>query len=199
MRTKMQRNTRPGGKTAWLGLALGAGLLLAAAVPGRADNFNITNTLAPGTVSGFPTNVVAAGGVGQGTGGPIGMQNNGLAGFWFTGLPVLTNGGAASVTITLLRSQAVAPPQVTYGTNAWSNNGTVLLASDWETFSNQPVPLVLTIPVTGTNAINWQTNLPEMLVYGANWLGVGSVTVAGATLTNCACGLAKKIIPTRWP
>ena len=165
----------------------------------RADSFNITNILVPGTVAGFPTNVPTSGGIGQGTGGGVSLANNAMAGFYFTGLPIITNGGTDTIQFTLVRSGVSSPPGVTYGTNNWSANNPVLLASDWETYSNQVVPLVFTIPVNGTNAIHWWTNIPDAWVYSAQWIGVGQIVTTGCTITNAAAGVAKKIVPTRWP
>lgn len=155
-----------------MGLKAGVCVAAALALPawGGGESFNITNVLVGGTpLQGFPTNTVATNGIGQATGGAVSTANYEQAGFYFTGLPILTNGGSDSVTFTLVRAWSANPPGVTYGTNNWSANNPVLLASDWETYTNATPPIVLTVPVNGTNAIAWYTNLLSFQIGRSGW------------------------------
>lgn len=182
----------------------------------QADSFNCTNFIPSGSpvtpqvLAGyggiFPTN--AAGTL---TGGAISVANQEWAGFFFQAQGVCTNTanpiGAGNIYVSLTRSLASNPPGVTTGTNGATGNTTVLLASDWESSGVVngsvvfPNTILLTIPVSGTNAITWSTNLDRWTLGGAQWVGISGITnsCTNMFLTNVVIGLNKKIIPIRFP
>jgi hypothetical protein len=195
-----QQNGRPWGVKLLIGLL---GLVSGGfSTSGRADNFNVTNCVASGvSLVSWPTNTLGTNGLPQLTGGAISVANQERAGFFFQCLP-LTNTNT-SVIVTLVRSAVGNPPAVAWGTNAWSGSSLAMVQNDWESPSNGVTPIVLTIPVQGTNLFNWFTNLNDTLIGEANWIGVYSITNsnpgANSVLTNVFMGLNKKILPIRYP
>jgi hypothetical protein len=168
--------------------------MAAIVAPALADSFNVTNCVANGvSITSWPTNSAGTNGLNQLTGGPISVANQEWAGFWFQCLPVA--GSNSTVTVSLVRSMAMNPPAVMFNTNGQ------MTQCDWETPSNGIAPLVLTIPISGTNAITWSTNLDRAQIGGANWVGIYAITNSGlgSSLSNVVIGLNKKIIPIRYP
>jgi hypothetical protein len=200
------------------------GVALLACLPSRQasaqTSFNLTNVLAgsgfgqpPVLITGWPTNQVSATtGLPQGTGGPINVKNYDWATFYFSALICTNVGGGTPTTnnvqVSLIRSVAGNPPAVAYGSNplglgTGTGTGAItnLQASDWETYSNITPPLTLTIPISGTGAVTWLTNLNEYFIGPVSWVGVRSIQLdaTNAFLTNVVCGLNTKIVPIRYP
>jgi len=186
-------------------LAVGV-LALAGTALAQFQSFNVTNCLGSAdAVIGWPTNTFGTNGLPQGTGNAISMANNYWATFGFGALVVAnTNAAGSTMAFGLIRSLSGNPPRVTYATNVWSSNGYVLTASDWDTPTNGVAPITVTFVIPNlTNAyFHYTVDMPLYLM-GAQWVGVYSMTNdAGdgtAFLTNVTAGLAKKIIPVRWP
>ena len=191
-----------------------------------ADSFNTTNYIpsntssTPGLGGGgwggiFPTNQPATNGIGTLTGGAIGLANQNFATFYFQAQGVLTNQSQMAVGLSNILIQLVrAPfdpsvPGVNVGTNIWTSGQTNVLQSDWETagVTSAGLPifptnnLLISIPVSGTNAITFSTNLNDWVLGGAQWIGVGWITnyCTNLMFTNVTMGLNKKIIPIRYP
>jgi hypothetical protein len=190
-----------------------------------ADNFNITNAIWPAvSIVGFPTNTVGTNGIGNNTGGAIGLANNNFATFNFQALPIplgatapygagatpaLQGTNQGTITIQFVRSTAGQTPGVVNSTNAWYGNTNAAAAniaqSDWET-TPAGGALTVSFTFTGTNAINWSTNWIDPQLAAATYIGIYSisngVTGSGTNtlfLTNVVATLAKKIIPIRYP
>jgi hypothetical protein len=164
-----------------------------------AESFNMTNSLnaAVGCVS-WPTNTPGTNGIGALTGGPISVENQEWAGFYFSCQS--TTNTNTTVTLSLVRSVAASPPVVTFGTNG------AMTRNDWESPSNAVplTPILLTFTVSGTNPFTWFTNLDRAQIGGARWVGIYAATnnqaaINGSVLTNVEAGLYKKIIPIRYP
>ena len=208
------------------GLAIAMGIALIGAQLASADSFNTTNFIASNTSSTpglagagyggiFPTNSPATNGIGTLTGGAIGLNNNEFATFYFQAQGILTNQSQMAVGLSNILIQLVrAPydpvtPGVTVGTNVWTSGQTNVIQSDWETAgvtaAGAPIfptnQLLISIPVSGTNAITFSTNLNEWVLGGAQWVGVGWWTnyCTNLAFTNVTMGLNKKIIPIRYP
>ena len=174
---------------AW-GLALGLAL---AGSAGARQSFQATNNIAAGVACvGYATNAVGTNGCGLATGTAVSVENYEQAGFYLTALPVgMTN--TSTLTLILLRSWAAYPPRTCADTNGWTTN------TDWESPSGG---IVLTVSIPSqTNVFAWYTNLPTWQVGAARWLGLYAVTnsLPGSSLTNFNAGLARKLVPIRFP
>ncbi len=189
-------------------IGLGLALLALTAPAAHAQSFNVTNVIsATNQIAGFPTNVAPSSVLGQGTGGPVRVDNNEFA-LLSCQMFVCTNVGGGSPTtnnlvLTILRSGSSSPPGVFTGTNLFTTNVTNILTTGWETWSNTTAyGSQITIPLSTTfGFINWSTNLPQQFVSGANWLGIGSIMPNATNFfaTNFVVSLNKKIIPIRYP
>ena len=94
---------------------------------------------------------------------------------------------------------------MTTGTNLYTANNTSFLATAWETWSNTVSPFSqILVPLNLTTGyFAWFTNLPQAYVSGAKWLGIGQLSLLASNqtefITNFDVGIAKKIIPIRYP
>jgi hypothetical protein len=198
-----------------LGLGLLCLMLLGSEAQAQPVSFNTTNVLCgPGfgngsqVIAGFPTNTLSAStGFGQGTGGTISVANNDFVLLCVRAYICTNVGGGTPTTnnlqLTLIRSASGNPPGVQTGTNCFTANGTNVQSSDWESWSNVvPYFAAITVPLNvSTGYVCWQTNLTREFIGGANWLGIGNITLeaTNAFLTNLNIGVAKKILPIRYP
>jgi hypothetical protein len=149
-------------------------------------SFGITNNLAGAT--GYivaPANTAA-----NITGHALDISSYGEVGFWFHGQGSVTNLGTLKVAV------GYATPLT----------GAYPLATDWTrllstTNTTAPECIFLTIPLDGTNMVNWSTNLDRYALAGAQWLGVEWLTNSMSTgnLTNATMGITKKRIPIAYP
>ena len=160
------------------------GLVLTAPLARASQPFNTTNYIAASTtITSWPTNTIGTNSQPVLTGGVIGLQNQRHVMLVMQGIPLVTN--ATTLSVTLVRSGADGPPQVSAARN------------DFDTV-NQPA-----FSFTVQNSLSpfcFTTNLDEYTVGDANYIGVYSITPGtGSGVTNLVVGLSKKIIPIRYP
>jgi hypothetical protein len=179
----------------------------AATAGGSWRSFGVTNGFTPGTggsITGWPTNAPATGSAlaptGLGTGMPLDIQYVNTIGINIQGTAVTTNAVATNViAVGFVTANCSWQPQVTIGTNAYTQGLTNTTYNDWSYYTNWVV-FTLPQPATTNAYFNIATNISTpSLAQTANWIGVVAVTnngFLGATsyVTNFAVGLNTKFL-----
>jgi hypothetical protein len=172
----------------------GCVLLAGMCISAQAENFDVTNAIYNSEIVSWPTNAVGTNGLGQLTGGAIGVANYRQAGLEIQGLWLGTTGysnqSGSGLRLVLVRSAKDSPPGIGVNTN-WAT-----AYNDWET--SQWLDLLM--PFVNTNVpTSLITNLSETWLSPANWIGVymASNGTQCTMITNPVVTLNKKVIPMR--
>ena len=188
-----------------IGLVVGV-VMLGASVAygvGTPQHFNITNYLTSGySVTSWPTNSAGTNGIPQQTGTAVPVFNQEHFGLCFQGFAFTSNNFTVGMDIRTAMSSGGygGKPIVSYGTNVYSTNATVLLQTDWSTTPNW---VTFTVPAITNGWFNLQTNYSiqssQPPYSDANFIGVYSITCsvqASMWLTNTDLYVNGKLIPT---